>query len=92
MAFLEMDNVSLGYGPPSSRHEVLRGASLAVERNEFVSIIGFSGSGKSTIVSLLAGLMTPDSGAIIVDAKNNLWITEWLRPKVQLVGAPTDGI
>lgn len=69
MAFLEMDNVSLGYGPPSSRHEVLRGASLAVERNEFVAIIGFSGSGKSTIVSLLAGLMTPESGVIRVDGR-----------------------
>jgi nitrate/nitrite transport system ATP-binding protein len=64
MKFLEMEDVSFGYGPPSNRHEVLRGASLAVEKQEFVAIIGFSGSGKSTIVSLLAGLSSPEAGAV----------------------------
>lgn len=67
MAFLEMDSVSVGYGPSSHRHEVLREATLEVERNEFVAVLGFSGSGKSTIVSLLAGLLAPDDGEIRVD-------------------------
>lgn len=69
MAFLEMDCVSLGFGPSSHRHEVLRETSLSVERNEFVAILGFSGSGKSTLVSLLAGLLTPDRGVVRVDGK-----------------------
>lgn len=69
MAFLDMDNVSLGYGPSSHRHEVLTRASLSVEKNEFVAVIGFSGSGKSTIVSLLAGLALPDAGVIRVDGR-----------------------
>ncbi|MEM6798968.1 MAG: ABC transporter ATP-binding protein [Planctomycetota bacterium] len=64
MSYLEIDNVNIGFGPPSNRYEVFEGASLSVEQNEFVAVIGFSGSGKSTLVSLLAGLSTPDSGEV----------------------------
>lgn len=64
MAFLELDNVSIGFGPPSNRTEVLKDINLAVEENEFVAIIGFSGSGKSTLMSLLSGLQRPDKGQV----------------------------
>jgi putative ABC transport system ATP-binding protein len=43
------------------------GVSLDVQRGEFLSIVGASGSGKSTILNLLAGLDTPTSGRIEVD-------------------------
>ncbi|MEM7230737.1 MAG: ABC transporter ATP-binding protein [Planctomycetota bacterium] len=69
MAFLRMNDVSLGYGPVSQRYDVLKGVNLEVERNEFVAILGFSGSGKSTIISLLAGLSQPDRGVIEVDGR-----------------------
>lgn len=64
MAFLELDNVSVGFGAPSNRTEVLTNVNLAVEENEFVAVIGFSGSGKSTLMSLLAGLQKPDRGEV----------------------------
>jgi len=64
MSFLELNNVSFGFGPLSSRYEVLSQANLSVEQNEFVAIIGFSGSGKSTLMSLLAGLEKPDEGEV----------------------------
>ena len=69
MAYLELQNVSKGYGPPSSRYEVLENVDLAIEKNEFVAVIGFSGSGKSTLMSLLAGLETPDSGKVVLDGE-----------------------
>ena len=47
--------------------EVLRNVSLEVRRGEYVAIVGESGVGKSTLLNLLAGLDTPDSGVISLD-------------------------
>lgn len=69
MSFLELNNVSVGFGPATNRHEVLREVNLVVAENEFVAIIGFSGSGKSTLVSLLAGLLAPDRGEVRLGGK-----------------------
>ncbi|TWT75844.1 Bicarbonate transport ATP-binding protein CmpD [Posidoniimonas polymericola] len=69
MPYLELDNVSFGFGPMSNRYEVFEQATLSVEQNEFVAVIGFSGSGKSTLVSLLAGLEQPDSGEVRIGGK-----------------------
>ena len=66
MSFLELKNVSLGFGPASARTEVLHNVNLAVEENEFVAVIGFSGSGKSTLMALLAGLYRPDAGTVLL--------------------------
>jgi sulfonate transport system ATP-binding protein len=48
--------------------EVLRGLSLDTEAGQFVSVVGRSGCGKSTLLRLIAGLETPDDGAIQTDA------------------------
>jgi len=69
MAFLELNNVSVGFGPPTSRTEVLAEVNLSVEENEFAAIIGFSGSGKSTLMSLLSGLLKPDTGEVRLKGK-----------------------
>lgn len=69
MSYLEIKNVSIGFGPPDNRSEVLRDVNLSVEENEFVAIVGFSGSGKSTLISLLAGLVQPDQGEILLAGK-----------------------
>ncbi len=48
---------------------VLRDIDLVVNEGEFVSIIGCSGTGKSTLISLIAGLLTPDAGSITLAGK-----------------------
>ena len=69
MPILEFQNVSFGFGVGSDKYSVLTNASLSVEENEFVAIIGFSGAGKSTVMSLLAGLQTPDQGRVVMHDK-----------------------
>ncbi|MEM9148786.1 MAG: ATP-binding cassette domain-containing protein, partial [Pseudomonadota bacterium] len=62
MAVLELKGVSKGYGHGAARAEVLQNIDLSVEEGEFLAILGFSGTGKTTLINLLAGLETPDRG------------------------------
>ncbi|MBZ0166478.1 MAG: ATP-binding cassette domain-containing protein, partial [Candidatus Omnitrophica bacterium] len=66
MAYLELKNVSKGYGEGHERTEVLKDVNLSIEEGEFVAIIGFSGSGKTTLISMISGLTTPDQGEILL--------------------------
>ena len=63
-----LENVSYTYmpGTPFSR-EALRDISLTIEPGEFIGIIGHTGSGKSTLVQHLNGLLRPSAGAVVVD-------------------------
>jgi nitrate/nitrite transport system ATP-binding protein len=72
MAYLELKNVAKGFGGNGSRAEVLRDIHLNVEKGEFVAIVGYSGAGKTTLISLIAGLLKPDSGTLTL---NGLEIT-----------------
>jgi ABC-type nitrate/sulfonate/bicarbonate transport system ATPase subunit len=54
---------------------VLADISLNLRENEFVSLLGLSGSGKSTIFNIISGLIKPDSGKIIIDGKDYTGIT-----------------
>jgi nitrate/nitrite transport system ATP-binding protein len=69
MAFIELNNVSVGFGSGTNRTEVLTDINLHVEKGEFVAILGYSGCGKSTLMNLIAGLVRPDQGNVIVDGK-----------------------
>ena len=60
---LAIRGISKSYGGARPR-EVLRNVSLEVRRGEYVAIVGESGVGKSTLLNLVAGLDTPDSGVI----------------------------
>jgi nitrate/nitrite transport system ATP-binding protein len=69
MPVLELKNVSKGYGRNRSRTQVLRDISLSVEAGEFVAIVGYSGAGKTTLMSIIAGLLAPDSGTAQCDGE-----------------------
>jgi nitrate/nitrite transport system ATP-binding protein len=69
MAFLELKDVAKGFGSKKSRTPVLEGINLTVERGEFLAIVGYSGAGKTTLINMMAGLVTPDSGTITIDGK-----------------------
>ena len=69
MPYLELNNVSKNFGGTS----VLKDINLSVEKGEFVAIVGFSGAGKTTLISLIAGLLKPSTGTLKL---NDLEITE----------------
>ncbi len=65
MAFIELNGVSRGYGS----QPVLRNLSLTVNEGDFVSLIGYSGTGKTTLISLLAGLLRADAGSVKMEGQ-----------------------
>ncbi len=64
---ITLEDVHLAYTAGESSVPVLNGASLSVTRGQSVAIIGPSGSGKTSLLLVLTGLETPDSGSITFD-------------------------
>ncbi|MEI6890888.1 MAG: ABC transporter ATP-binding protein [Pontiella sp.] len=66
---LEAKNVTKNFGHNGHTAEVLDQINLSLEQGEFVAIVGFSGTGKTTLINLLAGLEHPTSGTITCKGK-----------------------
>ena len=64
-----------GAGTPFEKTAV-SDISFSIEKGEFIGIIGHTGSGKSTLMQMLNGLIRPDSGEILLDGENI-----WKKPK-----------
>ncbi len=67
---ISLDDVHLAYSAGDTTIPVLKGASLDVEQGQSVAIIGPSGSGKSSLLLVLTGLETPDSGSVVFSGKS----------------------
>ena len=86
---LQVQNLSYIYsaGTPF-QHQALHDVSFSVNRGEFIGIIGHTGSGKSTLMQQLNGLLKPTSGKILLDGKD-IWsdkkLTRQARFRVGLV-------
>ena len=86
---LEVRNLSHTYsiGTPFA-HKALDNVSFAVERGEFIGVIGHTGSGKSTLMQHLNGLLKPEIGEILLDGVD-IWsdkkVTRLSRFRVGLV-------
>lgn len=77
MSAIRVENLSCVYGAktPFERHAV-NDVSFEIERGDFVGLIGHTGSGKSTLVQMLNGLIKPTGGKVYVDN-----IDIWVKPK-----------
>ena len=68
MKMIEIENLTSAYG----KKKVLQGVSLCAERGECIGIVGPNGCGKSTRLSVMAGVLKPSSGKLFYYGKNAL--------------------
>ena len=66
-ALLELSNVGMKFDTPKGQFEALKDVNLKIESGEFVSLIGHSGCGKSTVLNIVAGLLQATDGGVILD-------------------------
>jgi ATP-binding cassette, subfamily B, bacterial PglK len=70
----------VSYAYPGSERKVLDDICFTINKGDFIGIIGTTGSGKSTLIDLLVGLLNPDAGEISIDQKNiNTIVNQWQK-------------
>jgi len=62
-SYLSIENIEMSFGG----FVALQSVNLKIEKGEFVALIGHSGCGKSTLLNIIAGLLEPTSGVILLD-------------------------
>ena len=73
---LKVDHVSKDYPTPGGALRVLNDVSLSLSRGDAVSIMGPSGTGKSTLLYIIGGLEPPTNGSVILDGENPFQLNE----------------
>lgn len=77
MSLLETKNLTFKYSPNTPFEKTaLDDVSIKIEKGEFIGVIGHTGSGKSTLVQHLNGLIKPTNGQVLLDGKDI-----WAEPK-----------
>ncbi len=77
MPVIETKDLTYIYGEGTPFEKVaVEDVSIAIEKGEFVGVIGHTGSGKSTLIQTLNGLIRPTSGQVLLDGKDI-----WAEPK-----------
>ena len=66
MSYIEVKNLTFSY---NDKTNVLEDVNLAIEKGEWIAVLGHNGSGKSTFAKTLVGLLEPKNGEIIIDSK-----------------------
>ncbi len=60
--YVLLEDINMTFVTKKGKFEALKGVNLNIKEGEFISIIGHSGCGKSTVLNLIAGLLTPTTG------------------------------
>jgi nitrate/nitrite transport system ATP-binding protein len=68
-ALLDLTQLGMKFPTPNGEFIALKNVNLQIKKGEFISLIGHSGCGKSTVLNLVAGLHLPTDGGVIVDGR-----------------------
>jgi nitrate/nitrite transport system ATP-binding protein len=66
---VELTQLGMRFPTPQGDFVALKNVNFAIQKGEFISLIGHSGCGKSTVLNLVAGLLAPTDGGVIVDGR-----------------------
>ncbi len=69
MKYLNIENVSIEFPGKNGPFKALDGVQLRIDKGEFISLIGHSGCGKSTVLNIVAGLYKATQGGVVLDGK-----------------------
>nr|GLL45510.1 hypothetical protein F511_27600 [Ipomoea trifida] len=82
---IELRDVCFSY-PTRPKDQILNGFSVLVPSGKTLALVGHSGSGKSTVISLIERFYDPQSGEILIDGVNiKMFKLKWLRQQIGLV-------
>ncbi|MCG7344948.1 ABC transporter ATP-binding protein [Sporosarcina sp. ACRSL] len=82
--FIDIQNLSFTYS--NSSMKAINDISFTVEKGEVISILGRSGSGKSTILRIIAGLEMPNGGSFILNGKKIMDTRTFIQPEKRGIG------
>lgn len=68
-SFLKIDHISISFDTPKGKLQVLDDIKLDIAEGEFVSVIGHSGCGKSTVLNIVAGLLRATTGGVLLEER-----------------------
>ena len=71
--YLNIDHVSITFPTDKGPLTVLKDVDLKVGQGEFISLIGHSGCGKSTVLNIVAGLLQASEGGVLPAPQCSLW-------------------
>ncbi len=67
---VELKNIYFSYNSGKSRKDILTKLNLKIKKGDVIGLVGETGSGKTTLVDLFLGLLSPEKGQILIDGKN----------------------
>jgi ABC-type nitrate/sulfonate/bicarbonate transport system ATPase subunit len=69
-AKVQLDQVGVSFNTPDGQFRAVEPLSLGIETGRFVSLVGPSGCGKSTLFNVIAGLLQPTEGRVLIDGQD----------------------
>ncbi len=80
---LQVKNIKKQYRIAGVKKQILNGIDLLLEQGQIVSITGKSGCGKTTLLNVISGITSPDSGSVYINNKKMLYAIDMLTSRMR---------